>query len=613
MRKSWLLCGVVPLLVMVLYWPVLEFAYVWDDVALFLDSAALRGALGWWAGITQPILPGTTYFRPLVLATVYAEFQVGEPNSGFSHAINLGLFLINCGLVGLLTRRFAADAPGAGRVVAALIAMLFYALHPAQIESVAWVAGRFDLMVTLFVLLSLLCGLRGGIWGAAAMAICFGFAALSKEMAATLPALLVIMHMALLEKKGLPRVVSALSDIWGRLLILLLVGIAYLLLRSQVMANLYHQDDLVVNALNPLTHAALVGHTLIFYYKTIVAPFSNIGPLHPIDASGFDVFDLTLGVVTLTATALIGCWCVLRGGCKSLLLVAAIVGLLPVLNIVPLTIGGNVGHERFLALPLAFIATAVGVFFARLPQLKLTVGFKGLITGLVGCWLMLAAYIVFVQLPFWRSGTALWSWSYAQSPDSTFAQFSLVAELIRNGDLDSADKVLAEVEDRSDGLSLRLQILKASLMQRQGRYLEALEILDDVMSGVTAPHESVFAAGVDLSDATISRETFADGWLYRFIYGVRTESYLGLRRYGEMLDSARIGQFYQRDYPPLHFLEAMALYGLDRVDEGDEAWKVAQSLYVTQGAKEAKIILQSFKQQACRFEDKPKQFCERAN
>lgn len=611
MRNPWLLCCLAALLPALLYWRVMEFAYVWDDVALFLDSAALRGGLGFWEAVSQPILPGTTYFRPLVLASVYAEFQFGEPSPALSHSINLGIFLINCLLVGVLADNFLQGVSAGRRLLALIVAILVYGLHPAQIESVAWVAGRFDLMVTLFGLLTLIFGLHQGRSSTLLMALSFGAATLCKEMAATLPALLVLLQMARTDGAGLQRILRALWTLRVRLVVLVLMGALYLVLRTHAMSNLFHQDQKVSDVLTPLTHLSLIGHTLIYYARTVVAPFFDIGPIHPIDVSKLNLVQLSVGWSVLLAALGAVAWMLFRGGYKSLMVVALLMALLPVLNIVPLTIGGNVGHERFLALPLVFIALAMGLFVAQLSRLAVTPMFKGVLASLVVFWLVASALVVTAQLPFWRSGSALWSWSYAKNPDFAFAQFSLVAEYIRAGQLDLAGQVLDEIEARQVEEPRRLQILKSSYLQRRGRYQESLELMDEATRGMQMPHDSVLAAGVLLEDADISRETFADGWTYRFIYGVRAESYLGMRRYQEMLEATRIGQFYQRDYPPLHLLETIALYGLDRVEEGDQAWRETQSYYVAEGRLEAERIIASFKQQECKYANHPRRYCER--
>ena len=66
------------------------------------------------------------------------------------HAVNLALHVLN--VVAALPRAALAHRRRACR--ASLVAALF-ALHPANVESVAWIAQRKTLLCTLFVLLSI--------------------------------------------------------------------------------------------------------------------------------------------------------------------------------------------------------------------------------------------------------------------------------------------------------------------------------------------------------------------------------------------------------------------------------------------------------------------------
>lgn len=128
--------------------------------------------------------------------SVYLEFQFGEPSPALSHAINLFIFLVNCVLVGVLTNIFLQGVSASRRIGALVVAILFYGLHPAQVEFRFGLRVVSDLMVTLFGLLTLIFGLQPGRLNALAMALCFFAATLCKEMAATLPAMLVLLQMA---------------------------------------------------------------------------------------------------------------------------------------------------------------------------------------------------------------------------------------------------------------------------------------------------------------------------------------------------------------------------------------------------------------------------------
>ena len=54
------------------FWQSTHFGYVWDDNSLFLNTPDLRSPGLIWHALWQPILPGTTYMRPLVLASFAA-------------------------------------------------------------------------------------------------------------------------------------------------------------------------------------------------------------------------------------------------------------------------------------------------------------------------------------------------------------------------------------------------------------------------------------------------------------------------------------------------------------------------------------------------------------
>src|SRR5690606_4814972 len=70
------------------------------------------------------------------------------------HLTNLVLHIINTGLVFLLLRQFTRSS-----IWPALLALLF-ALHPAQVESVAWITQRMTLLAGMFSLLATLCYVR---------------------------------------------------------------------------------------------------------------------------------------------------------------------------------------------------------------------------------------------------------------------------------------------------------------------------------------------------------------------------------------------------------------------------------------------------------------------
>ena len=104
-------------------------------------------------------------YQPLPLLTFSAEFLITdwlglfrsgvEGGAWLFHLDNVLLHAINAALVWLLIARLHSRWSPQGTIVATIVALLF-AVHPLQVETVAWVNGRMMLLSTLFALAAML-------------------------------------------------------------------------------------------------------------------------------------------------------------------------------------------------------------------------------------------------------------------------------------------------------------------------------------------------------------------------------------------------------------------------------------------------------------------------
>lgn len=162
------LAFLVPLL---LYSPILRNDYVaYDDELLIVDNVKARGVT--WANVKQAF---TTYdpelYIPLTLLTEQIEYSiVGEWNPAVSHGISLILHMLNAvlvfWLVMLLLRRSQISDPRFQKnpnsrffilnsLWVPFAITLLWAVHPLNVEAVAWASARKDLLSGFFFLLSL--------------------------------------------------------------------------------------------------------------------------------------------------------------------------------------------------------------------------------------------------------------------------------------------------------------------------------------------------------------------------------------------------------------------------------------------------------------------------
>jgi tetratricopeptide (TPR) repeat protein len=169
-----------------IYAPALKGPFLFDDSYLPMNAPGLaEGRLyDWVAGV-----------RPLLMFSYWANFRMAGTNTPQYHDWNVFLHFLNALLVYLILRKLLqfTAAPGALAVFGAAL----FLVHPAQTETVAYIAGRSDSLSTLFLLgaYALFLYRRSPAIGwptAAGVLILFVAAMTTKENTVVLPALLLL-------------------------------------------------------------------------------------------------------------------------------------------------------------------------------------------------------------------------------------------------------------------------------------------------------------------------------------------------------------------------------------------------------------------------------------
>ncbi len=137
-------------MVLLAYWPATQAGFIWDDDANVTLNRPLRSA----AGLARLWLePGaTTQYYPLVYTTFWLEYAAFELDPLGYHVTNLLLHA----LAAILLWRCLLALGVRGAWVAAGV----FALHPLQVETVAWITERKNLLSFVFYLASALCFLK---------------------------------------------------------------------------------------------------------------------------------------------------------------------------------------------------------------------------------------------------------------------------------------------------------------------------------------------------------------------------------------------------------------------------------------------------------------------
>ncbi|MCX2793863.1 hypothetical protein SAMN05660479_00261 [Microbulbifer thermotolerans] len=589
------------LLVLYSFAAVFGLQYVWDDISLFVDSPALRAPENIIDSISQPILPGTSYFRPLPLLTFMAEFLLVDVDATLSHTINLIFHLATTLIIALCVWTLMRNLPQRSRVVVSLLGGAFYGLHPAMVEPVSWVAGRFDLMAAFFSSIALYAAISlSGIWRMVVVCAAFFLGALSKEMVATLPAIIILALWIANNPNGfsymqLGKFAYSYKNLCAALVA---TGVVYLIVRGAgINGSIYHTDD-VRSAYSFIDQLTYIGNTILFYLKMTVWPFSDINPMHrfPVVFSAAEYVGGAVGWVI--AGILIFFKGQLYKRYKAYVL-AYLISLLPVLNIIPLTIGENIGHERFLAVPLLLYALLISRILSDL--ITKYADKKNVVILFAGSLLCLCVINVKVTVPLWSNNIILWKWAFDKNPSDPYVQFSLISAAVRKGQLDLAQETVNSIVDMGS-IPNNVKVAVSYLEVRKHNFNEAINLIENYLSEsrMLLPHEVLSDEELASGDYSLGVDSrYLSMWSVRSAYGVLAESRIGLKQFAQAKKDAEVMLFYQPSYPPAHLLHALSLYGLGLVEEADNAFRRAEELIIDDSVAELYEIRRQFFSQLC--------------
>jgi len=330
-KRLRLFLGAVGLLVGVLlaYYPALRAGFVWDDDDHLLENHNVRNAtpLDIWLRPT----PHPQYF-PLTWTTFWVEHRLWGFNPAGYHAVNILLHGLNAILLWVLLRFL--------RLPGAMLAAAFFALHPIEVESVAWVTERKNVLVGFFTLLSVNCYARFRRWDVAGVDpetngrpvffvsafIFFVLALFSKTSVVALP--FVLLALTWWRKSRLQAV-----DGWTVLpMVSAALALALLTLRFEFPES--GGADGTAWTLGPLTRWQGAGRAFWFYLGKLLVPL-NLTFVYPHWAipNGFSwnvLFPLAAGLLYL------GLWCfssrIGRGPLAGMLVYGLLIG--PLLGLV---------------------------------------------------------------------------------------------------------------------------------------------------------------------------------------------------------------------------------------------------------------------------------------
>src|SRR5438874_1272319 len=182
------------LLTIAVFWQVAQHEFIsYDDPEYVTNNPHVRDGFTSegirWA-FTQ--LHGeTTYWHPVTWLSHMLDCELFDLNAGAHHLVNVALHSANAVLL------FLWLATLSGAFWRSWLVAAIFALHPIQVDTVAWIAERKNVLSTLLLLATVLCysryvRRRTARWYAISL-LCFAVGLMSKPMLVTLPGILLLL------------------------------------------------------------------------------------------------------------------------------------------------------------------------------------------------------------------------------------------------------------------------------------------------------------------------------------------------------------------------------------------------------------------------------------
>lgn len=394
----------------------------WDD-----DVNVLQNPL-----VLAPGLPGlkqiftsifSTDYYPITYLSLAVDHWLWNGNFMGCHVTQTILHAINAGLVLLLVQRWTNNLP------AATLVACWFAWHPVQVESVAWIAERKNVLSTTFVLLAWLNYPRRRLLSL----ICFTLAALSHALVIVMPALLILYEVCI----SRTRPSEALRRTW---LFFIPAGFA------AVMRVLGHHESsqLAGYFSTAWTGTRTMLQVLGEYLTTLLLPvrLNNFYVERP--------SNLGLAVAAGWAVAwALAIWRARRWGWFAL--GWFLIALLPVLQLVP---HPTIRADRYLYTAL------IG------PVLLVALLLPERLRKILGMASVFLAVLTLGRLPDWKGGRTLWTDSVTKDPRSAIAHFSVAGYCIGEKDLPAAETHARRAVELNPGFAEAHERLGGVLLMR---------------------------------------------------------------------------------------------------------------------------------------------------
>ena len=451
----------------------------WDDPGYVVNNPLIKNfsaqGLRDIFSFSNPVMGN---YHPLTMLTYAFEYNHAGLDPWLYHFDSLLLHIINVLLVFCLVRLLT------GRYAAAIITALLFGLHPLHVESVAWVAGRKDVLYAMFFLLACLSwvyflrkeGFNKWLLYVLTVAL-FLCSLLSKPVAVSLP--LVLLLIDYWEKQKLK------PAVFINKIPFVLIAVIFGLLSVKTQAS---SGSLATAS----TGYSLVERTLLGFYSLVTYLWKAVIPMHlrifyPYPGKPGALPSILYLYPVIVITLLVLLWKYARHNRAVVFGVGFfIVNIALLLQFIP--VGTAIVADRYSYISYIGLFFTVGCLISEKFKDNLANKTGNILMGGAMTYCLAIGFMSHDRIAVWHDSTSLWVSNMNMTPEDPDAYNNLGYEYflkadetpdvnLKKRDYDSSILLLKKaVEIKPD--FIQSYIITGEIMRNLGRYDEAMQNLN---------------------------------------------------------------------------------------------------------------------------------------
>ena len=515
-RRTLVLGLLLVLVTLAVYNPVSRNGFVgYDDEGYVTENPHTQAGLSWrtisWAFTTWDL----ANWHPLTWMSHALDCQLFHLNPTGHHYTSLLFHSANVLLLFLILQWFT------GYTWRSLMVAALFALHPLNVESVAWVAERKNVLCMFFFLLAVTAYgwyvRKPGVARYLVVAVLFSAGLMSKPMVITLPLLLLLLdywplgRIRFADNGGSQDQTSSLASSTQPVSRLCLEKIPLLALSAgSAIITMIAQNvgGAVVStaAVSPLLRLENAIVCYVRYIGKMVWP-SNLVPIYPFPHA-LPKWEVASSAILLVAVTL----AVLKYRETRYLFVGwfwFLGTMVPMIGLVQ--VGNQAMADRYMYLPVIGLFVMIIWGAGELASARhINAGYLATAGLLVLCGF---SAVTRNQIHYWQDGFSLWTHTLAVSPHNFVAENNLAVTLIKHGRRDEAIphfRIAAALEPTDPTSQLNLGIYaqeQGDLKQAAARYEWVLQLTTNAQLRTSA-YSNLGSTYFALRDYTRARQSY---------------------------------------------------------------------------------------------------------